>query len=385
MNKKELGELRRRFRADRSAISRVYGCFVNCNGEIVSDLDISLGMTSQETAEKYLGFLKKSLSGGLGKNLVDISFSTQQVMDSPEHRLLTTLRKSRLQDEQARQAFYQQVISSAPVEGNYLILLAHDAYDVPHHGEDGELDAEGSDQVFSYIVCAVCPIKDGKTELGYFPGENAFRCVSGQTVAQPELGFLFPAFDDRAANIYHALLYSRDTEELPQSFLDAIFHTQPPLSAGEQKENFRGALVESLGEECHMDVLQTLHQQLAERVEEHKQSKDPEPLAMTAGEIAGILEDCGVSQPHAEAFREICTQQFGPDATLQPDNLIDTKKVELKTTQATISLDPETCSMVQERIIDGRRYLLIPVGEGLELNGLPIRVKRPGQEPSANT
>lgn len=125
-----------------------------------------------------------------------------------------------------------------------------------------------------------------------------------------------------------------------------------------------------------MDVLQTLHQQLAERVEEHKQSKDPEPLAMTAGEIAGILEDSGVSQPHAEAFREICTQQFGPDATLQPDNLIDTKKVELKTTQATISLDPETCSMVQERIIDGRRYLLIPVGEGLELNGLPIRVKR---------
>lgn len=107
---------------------------------------------------------------------------------------------------------------------------------------------------------------------------------------------------------------------------------------------------------------------------------------MTAGEIAGILEDCGVSQPHADAFREICTQQFGPDAALQPDNLIDTKKVELKTTQATISLDPETCSMVQERIIDGRRYLLIPVGEGLELNGLPIRVKRAdGQSPASGT
>ena len=189
MNKKELGELRRRFRADRSAISRVYGCFVNCNREIVSDLDISLGMTSQETAEKYLGFLKKSLSGGLGKNLVDISFSTQQVMDSPEHRLLTTLRKSRLQDEQARQAFYQQVISSAPVEGNYLILLAHDAYDVPHHGEDGELDAEGSDQVFSYIVCAVCPIKDGKTELGYSPERTPSAASPARRWPSPRWAF----------------------------------------------------------------------------------------------------------------------------------------------------------------------------------------------------
>ena len=91
MNQKEVSELRRRWRLEKSAVSRIYGCYVNCNKEIVSDLDESLGMMPEEEAEKYLGLLKKSLSGALGKNLIDIIFSTQQVMDSEEHKLLSAL------------------------------------------------------------------------------------------------------------------------------------------------------------------------------------------------------------------------------------------------------------------------------------------------------
>ena len=96
MNQKELGELRRRFRPDRSAVSRVYGCYVNSGREIISYLDESLGQMPQEEAEKYLGLLKKALSGTLGKNLIDIVFSTEQVMNGPEHRLLSQLRSSAL-------------------------------------------------------------------------------------------------------------------------------------------------------------------------------------------------------------------------------------------------------------------------------------------------
>lgn len=70
MNQKELNELRRRWKPDKNAISRVYGCFVNGNKEIITDLDESLGMVTQEEAEKYLSLLKKALSGALGKNLI---------------------------------------------------------------------------------------------------------------------------------------------------------------------------------------------------------------------------------------------------------------------------------------------------------------------------
>ena len=214
MTVKELGELRRRLRPDKNAISRIYGCYVNSSREIISYLDESLGTMPQDESEKYLSLLKKGLSGGLGRNLIDIVFSTAQVMDSDEHRLLTALRDSELKDAEARNRFYQTVIDSLEMEDcNYLILLACDVYDVPHRSKDDELQPDASDEVFRYILCSICPVKDGKPELGFFSGDNEFHsCMASQIVSQPELGFLFPAFDDRTANIYNALLYTRTPE-----------------------------------------------------------------------------------------------------------------------------------------------------------------------------
>ena len=170
MNLKEVSELRRRFRMDRNAISRIYGCFVNSSREIVSYIDESMGILPQDEAEKYLNLLKKALSGKLGKNLIDIIFSTEQVADSDEHRLLMALRDSELKDGEIREEFYQKIINSLDLgDSNYLILLAYDTYDVPRKNKNDEMDADASDAVFSYVVCCVCPVKERKAELGFFP------------------------------------------------------------------------------------------------------------------------------------------------------------------------------------------------------------------------
>ncbi len=377
MNQKELGELRRRFRPEKCAVSRIYGCYVNTAREVVSYLDESLGRMPQDEAEKYLSLLKKSLSGTLGRNLIDIVFSTEQVMDSEEHRLLSALRESGLRDGEIRQAFYQKVIETLDMgESNYLILLAHDAYDVPSRGGD---DQPGdSETVFQYILCCVCPVKDGKPELGYFPGENEFHsCTAGQIVSAPELGFLFPAFDNRAANIYNALFYSRSADELHHEFIDAVFRTEPPMSAAEQKEAFESALSGGLEDACSMAVVQAVHEQLRERIEEHRESKDPEPLALTAGEVGGILRSSGVPEDRVASFQEQCGERFGESAALNPANLIDSKRYEIKTSEATVSVDPAYSYLVETRVIDGRKYILIPVGEGVEVNGLSVGVAPP--------
>ncbi|MDE6455728.1 MAG: DUF4317 domain-containing protein, partial [Dysosmobacter sp.] len=325
---------------------------------------------------------KKSLSGSLGKNLIDVVFSTAQVMDSDEHRLLSALRESGLRDGEVREEFYRAVIGALDMEdSNYLILLAHDAYDVPHRGKDGEPDPDGADEVFSYILCSVCPVKNCKMELGYFPGENEFHsCAAGQIVSPPELGFLFPAFDGRAANIYNALFYARKPERLHQEFLDAVFRTEPPMSAAEQKEAFQGALTGALEEACSLEVVQAVHGRLLERIEAHKEDKEAEPLALSAGEIGGILRDCGVPEERAEAFREQCGRAFG-GAALNPENLIDARRFDVKTEQATISIDPAYSYLVETRIIDGRKYLLIPAGEGVEVNGLSVGLEA-GEPPA---
>lgn len=376
MNLKEVSELRRRFRIDRNAISRIYGCYVNSSHEIVSYLDGSLGMLPEDESEKYLNLLKKVLSGKLGKNLIDIVFSTEQVTDSDEHRLLMELRKSELKDKELREALYQKIIGSLEMEdSSYLILLAHDAYDVPHKNKNDEMDADASDSVFSYMVCCVCPVKERKPELGFFPGDNEFHSCAGQVVAAPELGFLFPAFDDRSANIYNALFYARKAEELHQEIIDSVFHTTPPMSAAEQKETFRSALSESLGEDCDMGLLQTIYDCFREKIEQHKESKDPEPLEVTAKDVAAVLLDAEISEEKAKAFQNCCDEQFGAGIALDPQNLIDSGRFEVKTADATISVPPEQSYLIETRVIDGRKYLLIPAEGQVEINGFGVRIK----------
>lgn len=376
MNQKELSELRRRWRLDKNAVSRIYGCFVNSAKEIVAEVNESLGLLPQEEADKYLSLLKKSMSGTMGKNLIDIEFTTQQVMDSEEHRLLMQLRTSGLRDDQVRKKFYETVLASLDLDhSNYLILLAHDAYDVPHHGRDGEVQEDASETVFSYIVCAICPVKEGKVELNYFPGDNEFHCTAGRTVAQPELGFVFPAFDDRAANLYNALFYTRKADDLHQGFLDAVFHTEPPMSAPEQKTAFENALADSLGDTCSLDVMQAVHEQLSAQIAEHKERKDPEPLTVSVGSIGAILADCGVREDQIVDFRQECKEQFGEDAELNPSNLIDAKKIEIKTPQVSVSIAPEYSYLVETRRINGKKYLLIPLDESVEFNGFAVDVR----------
>lgn len=373
MNQKEVSELRRRWRVDKNAVSRIYGCYVNSNKEIVSNLDESLGTMPEEEAEKYLGLLKKSLSGALGKNLIDIVFSTQQVMDSEEHKLLSALRSSALKDGQTRETFYRKVIDRLDMGGdNYLLLMACDSYDVPHRGKDGEVQADGSETVFNYILCCVCPVKMSRPELNYFPGDNEFHYTAGQVVSAPELGFLFPAFDDRTANIYNALFYSRKSDELHQEFIDAVFHTEPPMSAAEQRETFQSALSDALEDTYSVEVARSIHERLTDQIAQHKESKSLEPLTITASNITAILQDCGVSQDKVGAFQEKYGEQFGQGAVLSPANLIDTGKFEIKTSQAAVSVSPDQSYLVETRVIDGKKYLLIPAEERVEVNGQAV-------------
>ena len=158
-------------------------------------------------------------------------------------------------------------------------------------------------------------------------------------------------------------------------FIDGVFHTEPPMSAAEQKEAFESALTDSLEESCSIEVIQTVHERLRERIEEHKDSKNPEPLSLTVGEVGSILRECGVEEARVDAFQEQCGQRFGEGAALSPANLIDSGKFEVKTEQATISVDPSCSYMVETRVIDGVKYLLIPAGEGVAVNGLPVTVR----------
>lgn len=380
MNQRELNELRRRFKPDRTAISKVYGCYVNSSRQIISYVDAPLGLLSQEEQEMYLNLLKKSLSGALGRNLIDIEFSTRQVADSDEHRLLQTLRQTELQDSNARESLYRRIIDAIDMgESSYLILLAADTYDVPHRSRDDQEVPDGSDTVFRYFVCAICPVKDPTLALQYSDQDKEFRGSStGHIALPPVLGFLFPAFDDRSANIYNALFYSKDTAQLHQEVIDAVFCIQnAPMSPQEQQNVFTSALTETLEKDCSYDVVQAVHEQLRGRIQEHKDSRDPEPLTLSVREVGDVLTGSGVPEEKVEAFQEACRRQYGQDAALNPRNIIEAGKFQIATPEVKITVPPEYSYMVETRIIDGRRFILIPADDGVEVNGIPVTIPNP--------
>ena len=376
MNKKEISELSRRFKPEKANIGRIYGCYVNSSKEVISYIDESVALMPQEEAQQYLTILKKTLSGSLGRNLTDIVFSTEQVAGSEEHKLLMELRDDRAD---ARQSFFQKVIDSLDMgDNNYLILCANDVYDVPYRGH-GDVDksaqeyASGeSDQVFRYFVCAVCPVKDGKLELGYFVGENEFHnCLAKQIVGAPELGFLFPAFDNRTTNIYNALFYSRKPDEMHYEFIEGIFHTDLAMTPAEQREAFESILSDSV--DCSMDTIRSVHEQLSAKVAEHAESKDEEPLTVSCGDISSILADCGENEEQLSAFQKSFTERFGK-VLLNPENIVDTRHFEVKAGDVTITVTPEQSFLIETREVNGRKYIMIPADGGAELNGFAVKV-----------
>ena len=214
MNEKEVGEIRRHMRRDRSNMTAIYGCYVNDNKEIIAQYRASTGIMSENESDRYFGILRKVLSGSVGKNLIDLTFQTSQVSGSPEHKLLMDLRECKLQDDELREQLYQKMIESIVLEGNYLILLGCDTYDVPFKSKDDFQQNDSSDESYTYLLCAVCPVKQTKPNLHYVPEDQVFHDgAMSQPVAAPEFGFLFPAFDNRSTNIYNALYYSRNTKE----------------------------------------------------------------------------------------------------------------------------------------------------------------------------
>lgn len=372
MNEKEIGELRRRFRPDKSNITHIRGCYVNEKREVVSEFDQSLTLMSEEEAERFLAVLKRTLSGTLGKNLMDLTFSTRQVAEGDEHKLLMALRNSALQEEGAVQEFFRRVIQSLSLEGNYLILLAHDSYDVPYRSKDGERQDDASSEVFTYILCSICPVKATKPALSYYVQENEFHNRGPDwLVAPPELGFLFPAFDDRSTNLYNALYYSRDIEEIHGEFVDAIFKSEIPMPAAEQKETFQELLGDTLEEDCCLEVVQTVRGELCAMIEEHKLNKEEEPLVISKHTVKAVLKSCGVKEDHVTAFEERYDEAFGEDASLSPRNLVDSK-VEVRTPDVTIQVNPDRGDLIETRVINGAKYILIRADEGVEVNGVNI-------------
>ena len=372
MNEKETGEIRRRIKLGKCAVNYIYGCFVNEKKEVVSSFRQSLGLMDNDDADNLLSIIRKTLSGTLGKNLIDLPYKNQQVVDSDEHRLMSALRTQAPESEEAINIFFNATASTLAMGNNYLILLIQDSYDVPQYGSD-ESRIEDSSSVYNYCLCAVCPVKQSKQALGFVAHENAFKTLAAnQLISPPEIGFLFPTFDDRTANIYDILYYTKNTADNHPEFIENILRTEVPMPAEEQKKVFNSIIEETLSEDCNLEVAVNLRDVLCEKIEEHKQQKDEDPPVITKKSVSNILTNCGVNEERVKSFEDKFDESFGENAELSPQNFVNTKELSVSTPDVSIKINSDRSDLLETRVIDGKKYIMIRAESNVEVNGITV-------------
>lgn len=372
MVKQEISEIKKLFTQNNCSITRICGCYVDGEKNKKAQFKQAFLALPEEEMFKYFEILRKTLSGSIGRNLHTLEFPLKAEEEGGTQELLLRLRDSKLKDNELLDTFYTNIIDSYEFVGNYLILVIHDAYDVPGRTRDGLEMEDASDEVYEYILVSICPVNLSKPGLSYDAQENSFHNrIRDWVVGAPDTGFLFPAFNDRSTDLHSVLYYSKDAEELKEAFVDLLLGCPLPLSAGGQKETFQLLVEETLGETCSIEAVKSIHEKIVEMVEDHKE--DVAPLVLDKNEVKTVFADSGVSNEKMETFDQCYDAAAGDDTRLYVSNVYNSRSFDVKTPEVVVKVDPGRTDLISTRIIDGRECLVIELGANVEVNGITVR------------
>ena len=415
MNKKEVLELKRRFKKEAATFTRVCGCYVDGNHNKVCKFGNTFLNLEEDEFYKYLEIANKALSGTIGNNLLELKFPIEEEEVGGRQHILMALRASKLEDENLLDTFYDLVIDTYDHAGNYLIVLFHDAYDVMSRTSDNN-NLDESEEVYEYLICAICPVDLSKPGLGFLEDEHRIGPrVRDWGVGAVDTAFLFPAFNDRSTDIHSTLFYTKNTKEPHSEFMANGLGCGIERTATEQKMAFHSIVRNVLGaEDEHTDdVLLDLQQNLSDMIDEYAETHDDDEdvFLLDKEVVTKLLADSDISEEKAAKIEKSVDEAFGekPPAA---ENVIDSKALvqnelrvekmaledqvgtltvqlnekdealaertsqliekqeeidnyiaETKTYDVVLRVKPEKASQIKSQVINGQKCLVIPMGE----------------------
>ena len=415
MNKKEVLELKRRFKKEAATFTRVCGCYVDGNHNKVCKFGNTFLNLEEDEFYKYLEIANKALSGTIGNNLLELKFPIEEEEVGGRQHILMALRASKLEDENLLDTFYDLVIDTYDHAGNYLIVLFHDAYDVMTRTKDNN-NLDESEEVYEYLICAICPVDLSKPGLGFLEEEHRIGPrVRDWVVGAVDTAFLFPAFNDRSTDIHSTLFYTKNTKEPHSEFMANGLGCGIERTATEQKMAFHSIVRNVLGaEDEHTDdVLLDLQQNLSDMIDEYAETHDDDEdvFLLDKEVVTKLLADSEISEEKAAKIEKSVDEAFGekPPAA---ENVIDSKALvqnelrvekmaledqvgtltvqlnekdealaertsqliekqeeidnyiaETKPYDVVLRVKPEKASQIKSQVINGQKCLVIPMGE----------------------
>ena len=428
MNKKEVLELKKRFKKDQATFTRLVGCYVDCNKNKICKFGGKFLTLEEDEYFKYLEIANKVLSGTVGNNLLDLAFPLEEEEVGGRQQILMALRDTGLEDETLLDTYYDLVIDTYEEAGNYLILLYLDSYDVPSRTKDN-INVDESEEVYTYLLTAICPVSLSKPGLGYLEGEKRIGPrIRDWVVGAPDTGFLFPAFNDRSSDIHSVLFYTKNTKEPHSEFMTNGLGCGIERTATEQKMAFHSIVRNALGpeDETTIDMLLDIQQNLSDMAQDYAETHDEndQPFMLDKEVITKALSESNISEDKISKIEKSVEETFG-EKLPAAENVIDSKALvanemrfekmaledqvgsltlalnekntqleerttqliekqeeidnyiaETKTYDVVLRVKPEKASQITSQIINGEKCLVIPMkdDEHATINGVNTTV-----------
>ncbi|MFV0464616.1 MAG: DUF4317 domain-containing protein [Lachnospiraceae bacterium] len=408
MTKKDVSELKRRLKKEECTITRMCGCYVDGEKNKITQFGETFLNLEDEEFYKYLEIAGKSLSGTLGNHLLELEFPLDEELTGGMQQFLMGLKASRLKNEALLERLFDRIIEQYHSSGHYLILVFHDAYDVITKTSDqGKLDE--SEEVYEYLLCAICPVALSKPGLGYLSDENKIGPrIRDWVVGLPESGFLFPAFTDRSSDVHSILCYQKDPKTPHIEFMEQTLGCASKRTAAEQKKAFETIVKKAFGEDdaASKKAFHEIQKHLMDISESVTEDAEGTMNSIITSEtIHELLSEADISQ---EAVSRIC-HSYAEEFDLAPpqaDILLDAKaaaegvklkreqelahKVNIleqqleekskehiskfeepeaelppdtKTFDVILRVKPEKAAQISSQIVNGRKCLVIPMEE----------------------
>lgn len=417
MNKKDILELKKRINKTDCSITKLCGCYVDSNKNKVLTLSETFLNLNDDEFYKYLDLARKCLSGTIDNNILQLEFPLEEEAPGGRQQFLMGIKESGLKNEELLERFYDLVIEHYDYVGNYLILLFKDAYDVITKTNDG-LKLDESEEVFDYLLCAICPVTLSKPGLGYREAENRIGArIRDWVVGAPDTGFIFPAFSDRSSDIHSLIYYIKDAKDSRPEFVENVLGCGSRRTATQQQQIFSSIVKQALaperedGEEVLLQFQESF-QDIAFS-EEDEIAEEKEPVMLTNELVDELLAEHGIQGDAARHIKENVSREFESEPPVLR-HLIDEKALEknarkkeeehlrmqvqqlqkelasqnfglpaekdetLSDTEYDVLLrvKPEKAALIKSEMIDGQKCLIIPVGENeqVNLNGVNTQV-----------
>ncbi|MDU7240336.1 DUF4317 domain-containing protein [Clostridium sp.] len=329
MRKKDILELKRRLKKDHCTFTKMCGCYVNGEKHVILKFRETFLNLDEDEYFKYLEIAKKVLSGTIGNNILELNFPTNEDLVNERQISLMQLKNSQLRDDTLLDNFYDSIIDNYDYTGNFLILIFHDAYDVITKTKDNAKIDE-SEEVYEYVLCAICPVSLSEPGLRYFEEDNKIKArIRDWVVEAPTNGFVFPAFIDRSSDVNSIMYYTKNAKDTHPELMENALGCYSRQTATIQKETFQSIIKDTFSadekkaEKIFMEVQENLNNMLDEYNAIYDDT-DAEPISLTKDDIQNLLIESGVPEELTTKIEKSYVDTFADELPLV-ENLIDAK------------------------------------------------------------